>query len=275
MLRNRPIVVAFLAVFILAGFNAYEHLPVEAYPDVSNLRVQVQTLWAGHAAEEVEQQVTIPLEAALNGVPKRLSMRSISLFGLSQISLIFDDDADPPAARNLVNQLLGTVTLPAGASVSLSPDATPIGEIFRYTLRAPPGFPPEELRAIEDWVVEKKFRSVPGVVDLNPFGGLTKQYQVLVDPARLKAYGLNLQQVFTALQNGNVNAGGGYVEHGAQLYVIRGLGLIHDVDDIKNVAVATVNGTPVLIKDIGQVVIGHATRLGRVGRTDAANGKVI
>ncbi|HWY29960.1 MAG TPA: efflux RND transporter permease subunit, partial [Candidatus Acidoferrum sp.] len=275
MLRNRPIVVAFLAVFILAGFNAYEHLPVEAYPDVSNLRVQVQTLWAGHAAEEVEQQVTIPLEAALNGVPKRLSMRSISLFGLSQISLIFDDDADPPAARNLVSQLLGTVTLPAGASVSLSPDATPIGEIFRYTLRAPPGFPPEELRAIEDWVVEKKFRSVPGVVDLNPFGGLTKQYQVLVDPARLKAYGLNLQQVFTALQNGNVNAGGGYVEHGAQLYVIRGLGLIHDVDDIKNVAVATVNGTPVLIKDIGQVVIGHATRLGRVGRTDANNGKVI
>ena len=275
MLRNRPIVVAFLAVFILAGFNAYEHLPVEAYPDVSNLRVQVQTLWAGHAAEEVEQQVTIPLEAALNGVPKRLSMRSISLFGLSQISLIFDDDADPPAARSLVSQLLGTVTLPAGASVSLSPDATPIGEIFRYTLRAPPGFPPEELRAIEDWVVEKKFRSVPGVVDLNPFGGLTKQYQVLVDPARLKAYGLNLQQVFTALQNGNVNAGGGYVEHGAQLYVIRGLGLIHDVDDIKNVAVATVNGTPVLIKDIGQVVIGHATRLGRVGRTDAANGEVI
>ncbi len=277
MLRNRPIVVAFLVVFILAGFNAYERLPVEAYPDVSNLLVQVQTLWPGHAAEEVEQQVTIPLEAALNGVPQRLSMRSISLFGLSQISLIFDDDADPPAARNLVNQLLwGTVTLmPAGASVSLSPDATPIGEIFRYTLRAPPGFPPEELRAIEDWVVEKKFRSVPGVVDLNPFGGLTKQYQVLVDPARLKAYGLNLQQVFTALQNGNVNAGGGYVEHGAQLYVIRGLGLIHDVDDIKNVAVATVNGTPVLIKDIGQVVIGHATRLGRVGRTDSANGKVI
>ena len=157
----------------------------------------------------------------------------------------------------------------------MSPDATPIGEIFRYTLRAPAGFPPEELRALEDWVVEKKFRSVPGIVDLNPFGGLTKQYQVLVDPARLKAYGLNLQQVFTALQNGNVNAGGGYVEHGAQLYVVRGLGLIKDVDDIKNVAVATVNGTPILIKDIGQVVIGHATRLGRVGRTDCANGKVI
>ena len=275
ILRNRPIVVAFLAVFILAGVNAYERLPVEAYPDVSNLLVQAQTLWPGHAAEEVEQQVTIPLEAALNGVPQRLSMRSISLFGLSQISLIFDDDADPAASRNLVNQLLSTVSLPAGANVSLSPDATPIGEIFRYTLRAQPGFPPEELRALEDWVVEKKFRSVPGVVDLNPFGGLTKQYQVLVDPAKLKSYGLNLQQVFTALQNGNVNAGGGYVEHGAQLYIVRGLGLIRNVDDIQNVAVATVNGTPILIKDIGQVVIGHATRLGRVGRTDSANGKVI
>jgi cobalt-zinc-cadmium resistance protein CzcA len=275
ILRSRPIVVAFLVVFILAGIHAYENLPVEAYPDVSNLRVQVQTLWPGHAAEEVEQQVTIPIEAAMNGVPHRLSMRSISLFGLSQISLIFEDNAEPVAARNLVSQLLGTVTLPAGANASLSPDATPIGEIFRYTLRAPPGFPPEELRAIEDWVVEKKFRSVPGVVDLNPFGGLTKQYQVRVDPAKLKAYGLNLQQVFTALQSGNVNAGGGYVEHGAQLYVVRGLGLIKDVDDIANIAVATVGGTPVFIKDIGEVVIGHATRLGRVGRTDCAGGKVL
>lgn len=275
VLRQRPLVVALLIVFILAGMNAYEHLPVEAYPDVSNLEVQVQTLWPGHAAEEVEQQVTIPIEAAMNGVPQRLSMRSISLFGLSQITLIFEDNADPAVARNLVNQLLGTVSLPAGANASLSPDATPIGEIFRYTLRAQPGFPPEELRAIEDWVVEKKFRSVPGVVDLNPFGGLTKQYQVLVDPVKLKSYGLNLGQVFTALQNGNVNAGGGYVEHGAQLYIVRGLGLIKGVDDIKNIAVATVNGTPILIQDIGQVVIGHATRLGRVGRTDCANGKII
>ena len=275
ILRQRPVVVALLVVFILAGINAYERLPVEAYPDVSNLLIQVQTLWPGHAAEEVEQQVTIPIEAALNGMPHRLSMRSVSLFGLSQISLVFEDDADPATARNLVNQLLSTATLPAGANASLSPDATPIGEIFRYTLHAPAGFPPEELRAIEDWVVEKKFRSVPGVVDLNPFGGLTKQYQVLVDPVKLKSYGLNLQQVFTALQNGNINAGGGYVEHGAQLYIVRGLGLIKNVDDIKNIAVSTVNGTPILIHDIGQVIIGHATRLGRVGRTDSADGKII
>src|SRR6185437_9769273 len=122
---------------------------------------------------------------------------------------------------------------------------------FRYTLRAPAGFPPEELRALQDWVVEKKFRSVPGVVDVNPFGGLTKQYQVLVNPTKLKSYGLNLQQVFTALQNGNSNAGGGYVEHGSELYVVRGLGFVRNISDIENIAVATVNGTPIRIRDVG------------------------
>ena len=178
------------------------------------------------------------------------------------------------SVRNLASQLLSTVTLPTGAQASLSPDATPIGEVYRYTLRAPPGFPPEEVRAIEDWVVEKKIRSVPGVVDVNPFGGLTKQYQVLVDPAKLKSYGLNLQQVFTALQNGNVNAGGGYVEHGAELYIVRGLGLVKNISDIQNIAVATVNGTPILIKRHrpGDHRPCHAPGPG--GRTDAANGKI-
>jgi len=170
--------------------------------------------------------------------------------------------------RNLANQLLGTVNLPPGAQSSLSPDATPIGEVYRYTMRATPGYPPEEVRALEDWVVEKKMRSVPGVVDVNPFGGLTKQYQVLIDPAKLKAYGLNLAQVFTALSNGNANAGGSYVEHGSELYVVRGLGLVSSVADIENIAVTTINGTPIRIRDMGTVVIGHAPRLGRVGRTE-------
>jgi cobalt-zinc-cadmium resistance protein CzcA len=173
--------------------------------------------------------------------------------------------------RNLGNQLLGTVTLPAGAQPALAPDATPIGEVYRYTLRGGPGFPPEEVRALEDWVVEKKMRSVPGVVDVNPFGGLTKQYQVLVDPAKLKAFGLNLAQVFTALANGNANAGGSYVEHGTELYVVRGLGLVKSVADIENIAVATVNGKPIRMGDVGQVIIGHANRLGRVGRTSGTN----
>jgi cobalt-zinc-cadmium resistance protein CzcA len=282
VLHHRAVAVLMLLVFIFFGVVAFRELPVEAYPDVTNVSVQIITLFPGHAAEEVERLVTIPIESVMNGIPKRVSMRSISLFGLSQITLVFEDDAKNDVIRNLANQLLGGVTLPPGAQASLSPDATPIGEVFRYTLRASPGFPPEEVRALEDWVVEKKLRSVPGVVDLNPFGGLTKQYQVLVDPLKLKSYNLTLLQVFTALQNGNCNAGGSYVEHGTELYVVRGLGMVRDVGEIEDIAVATVAGTPVFIRDIGRVIIGHAVRLGRVGRTqgqkdedDVAEGIVV
>ncbi len=267
VLHHRAIVIVLMVVFLIAGANSFHELPVEAYPDVTNVSVQIITLFPGHAAEEVERMVTIPIESVMNGIPKRVSMRSISLFGLSQITLVFEDDAKNDVIRNLANQLLGTVTLPAGAQASLSPDATPIGEVYRYTLRASPGFPPEEVRALEDWVVEKKMRSVPGVVDVNPFGGLTKQYQVLIDPAKLKSYNLTLQQVFTALSNGNGNAGGSYVEHGSELYVVRGLGLVRNTSDIEDIAVETRNGTPIRISDIGTVIIGHAVRLGRVGRT--------
>ncbi len=268
VLQNKALVLIGLTVFVLFGVQSYNELPVEAYPDVTNVEVQIITLFPGHAAEEVERLVTIPIESVMNGIPGRVSMRSVSLFGLSQITIVFDDNADNARIRNLANQLLGGVTLPPGASASLSPDATPVGEVYRYTLRAPKGFPPTEVRALEDWVVEKKFRSVPGVVDVNPFGGLTKQYQVLIDPAKLKAYGLNLQQVFTALANSNTNAGGSYVEHGSELYVVRGLGFVRDIADIEAVAVDTRAGTPIRIGDVGKVVIGHAVRLGQAGRTD-------
>jgi cobalt-zinc-cadmium resistance protein CzcA len=268
ILRNRPVVLVGLAVFVMFGIKAYRELPVEAYPDVTNVTVQIITLFPGHAAEEVERLVTIPIESVLNGMPGRVSMRSISLFGLSQITLVFEDDANNAAIRSLANQLLAQAALPSGVSASLSPDATPVGEIYRYTLRAPKGFPATEVRALEDWVVEKKFRSVPGVVDVNPFGGLTKQYQVLVDPAKLKSFGVTLQQMFTALSNSNSNAGGSYVEHGSELYVVRGLGLLRSTEDIEAVAVDTRNGTPILIGDIGRVTVGNAVRLGRAGRTD-------
>jgi cobalt-zinc-cadmium resistance protein CzcA len=271
VLHHRAVVLVLTVVFILLGAQAFHELPVEAYPDVTNVTIQIQTLFPGHAAEEVERMVTIPIESVMNGIPKRVSMRSISEFGLSQITLVFEDDAQNDVVRNLANQLLGTVNLPPGAQASLSPDATPIGEVYRYTMRATPGYPPEEVRALEDWVVEKKLRSVPGVVDVNAFGGLTKQYHVLVDPEKLKAYGLNLQQIFTALANGNANAGGSYVEHGSELYVVRGLGLINSVADIENIAVTTIGGTPIRIRDLAAVVIGHAPRLGRVGRTEGAH----
>ena len=264
-LRHRPFVLALLAIFMLAGVNAYRNLPIEAYPDVTNVSVQVITLFPGHAAEEVERLVTIPLENELNGIPKRASLRSISLFGLSVVTLTFEDDANGDFVRNQAFQHMSAVNLPAGAQASLSPDSTPVGEILRYSLKAPPDFSLVELKALEDWVVERQLRTVPGVVDISGFGGPTKQYQVLIDPAKLKSYGLSLTQVFTALSNGNRNAGGSYIEHGAEMYVVRGLGFIQGVNDIANIAVDTRNGTPILIGDLGSVVVGNQIRLGRVG----------
>jgi cobalt-zinc-cadmium resistance protein CzcA len=264
-LRHRAIVVAVLALFVFAGTNAFLRLPVEAFPDVSNMSVQVITLFPGHAAEEVERLVTIPIENQMNSVPKLVSLRSISLFGLSQVTLVFEDGAEPDYVRNQVFQYLSSVTLPPGAQTSLSPNATPIGEIYRYTLKAPKGYPAVELRALEDWVVERKLRTVPGVVDVVGFGGPTKQYQVQVDPAKLKSYNLSLKQVFDALSNGNRNAGGSYVEHGSEMYVVRGLGFVRGEADIGAIAVDSRGGTPIRISDIGTVTIGNAVRLGRVG----------
>lgn len=264
-LRHRTIVLAVLLLFVFAGINAFQRLPVEAFPDVSNMSVQVITLFPGHAAEEVERLVTIPIENQMNSVPKLVSLRSISLFGLSQVTLVFEDGAEPDYVRNQVFQFLSNVTLPTGAQASLSPNATPIGEIYRYTLKAPKGFPAVELKALEDWVVERKLRTIPGVVDVVGFGGPTKQYQVQVDPVKLKSYNLSLQQVFTALSNGNRNAGGSYIEHGSEMYVVRGLGFVRNTADIGAIAVDSRSGTPIRISDIGTVTIGNAVRLGQVG----------
>ena len=265
-LRHRAIVLALTLLFAIAGINAFQHLPVEAYPDVTNVSLQIITLFPGHAAEEVERLVTIPIENQMNGIPRRTSIRSISLFGLSQVTITFEDDANVDFVRNQAAQNLANVTLPPGAQAGLSPNATAIGEIYRYTLRAPKGFPEVELKALEDWVVERQFRTVPGVVDVNGFGGPTKQYQVLINPAKLRSYGITLSQVFTALANGNQNAGGSYIEHGSELYIVRGLGFVQSLDDIRNIAVDTRNGTPIKISNLGEVQIGNQLRLGRVGK---------
>jgi cobalt-zinc-cadmium resistance protein CzcA len=266
VLHHRAIVAVLLAIFVVAGVNAFSHLPVEAYPDVTNVSFQVITLFPGHAAEEVERLVTIPIENVLNGIPRRASIRSISLFGLSQITIVFEDDTDRAYVRNQAYQLLSTVQLPPGAQAGLSPDSTPVGEIYRYTVTAPPGFPAEEVRALEDWVVERQLRTVPGVVDVVGFGGPTKQYQVLIDPARLKSYGISLRQVFDALAAGNRNAGGSYIEHGSEMYIVRGLGYVRNTEDIADIAVDTRNGTPIRIRDLGTATIGAQLRLGRVGK---------
>src|SRR6516162_1582914 len=265
-LRHRAIIVVLLLLFVFAGINSFLRLPVEAFPDVSNMSVQVITLFPGHAAEEVERLVTIPIENQMNSVPKLVSLRSISLFGLSQVTLVFEDGAEPDYVRNQVSQYLSAVTLPSGAQPSLSPNATPIGEIYRYTLKSPKGYPPVELKALQDWVVERKLRTVPGVVDVVGFGGPTKQYQVLIDPAKLRSYGVTLKQVFDALSNGNQNAGGSYIEHGPELYIVRGLGFVQSLEDIRNIAVDTRGGTPIKISDLAEVRIGNQVRLGRVGK---------
>jgi len=265
-LRHRAIVLVLMSVFILAGVFSFQRLPVEAYPDVTNVEVQIITLFPGHAAEEVERLVTIPIENQMNGIPKRASMRSISLFGLSQVTIVFEDDAKTNEVRTQAFEQLAAVQLPTGAQASLSPDSTPVGEIFRYTLKGPPGFPAEELKSLEDWVVEREMRTIPGIVDVVGFGGPTKQYQVLIDPAKLKSYGLTLKQVLDGLSNGNRNAGGSYIEHGPEMYIVRGLGLISTTTDIADIAVDTRSGTPVKIGDLGRVEIGHQLRLGRVGK---------
>jgi cobalt-zinc-cadmium resistance protein CzcA len=265
-LENRAMVLALSAGFILFGYFAYLRLPVEAYPDVTPVQFQVITLFPGHAAEETEQLVTIPVENEFNGMPDITSMRSVSLFGLSQVTITFSDNATDEEVRNLGSQHLSALSLPPDAQPSLSPDSTPVGEIYRYTLKAPKDFPLTELKALEDFVVERQYRTVPGVADVNGFGGPTKQYQVLIDPAKLKAYNLTLPQVYTALSNSNQNAGGGYIEHGQELYIVRGLGYLHNLDDIGGIAVDTRNGTPIRIRDIGTVQIGEKQRLGRVGQ---------
>ena len=266
-LRRRVIVLALLVVFVAFGVFAFVRLPVEAYPDVTNVQVQIITLFPGHAAEEVERLVTIPVENEMNGIPKRASMRSISIFGLSVVTIVFEDDADRAYVRNQAFERLQSVTLPGGAQANLSPDSTPVGEIYRYTVVGPPGFSPLELKSLEDWVVERKLRTVPGVVDVVGFGGPTKQYQVNVDPLKLKSYGLTLAQVFDALSKGNRNAGGAYIEHGSEMYVVRGLGLVRSTADIGEIAVATRNGTPIRISDVGTAGVGPRIRLGRVGKT--------
>ena len=265
-LRHRAIVLALTALFTIAGINAFRHLPIEAYPDVTNVSFQIITLFPGHAAEEVERLVTIPIENEMNGIPHRTSIRSISLFGLSQVTIVFEDDADVEFVRNQAVQRLAAVKMPAGAEAGLSPNATPVGEIYRYTLKAPPGYSLVELKALQDWVVERQFRTVPGVVDVVGFGGPTKQYQVLIDPAKVRSYGITISQVFDTLSKGNQNAGGSYIEHGPELYIVRGLGFVQSLDDIRNISIETRNGTPIKISDLAEVEIGNQLRLGRVGK---------
>ena len=263
---DQPLFVVLMTVlFIGAGVLAFRSLPIEAFPDVADIQVNVITLYPGRAAEEVEKQVTIPIEISLAGLPHNVRMFSHTQFGLSFLMLTFDDQVNDYFARQQVLERLQTVDLPTGVQPQLAPLSTPIGELYRYRLRGG-GLTPTELRSIQDWTVARYLKMTPGVADVVSLGGLIKQYEVNPDPARLRYYHLTLLQLFAALGRGNANAGGSYVEQGSQQYLIRGIGLLRSAQDIGNIVVAARGGTPILVKDFCHVTLSAVPRQGVVGQ---------
>src|SRR6202167_2430946 len=270
-LKQRFLVLMFAAFITVAGAISFKRMPVDAYPDLSPPMVEIITQWPGHAAEEVERLVTLPTEVEMNGVPKMVIQRSISLYGLSDIILTFDEDTDNYFARQIVFQRLSEVSYPSGVTPTLAPLSSPSGLIYRYVLQSPDRAA-QELKTYEDWVIERAYKQVPGVADDSGFGGTVMQYQVLLDPAKLYGYHITVPQVMNQLAVNNANAGGGFYSQGGQFYYVRGLGLTQDESDSGNVIVGNTNGVPIKVSDIGEVTIGHAPRLGEFGfnKTDDA-----
>ncbi|MGI4829756.1 MAG: efflux RND transporter permease subunit [Janthinobacterium lividum] len=267
-LDNRFIILVMGLLLFGWGAISFHNLPVEAYPDVANNQTNVIVQWPGRAAEEIEQQVTVPLEIALAGIPHTSSLRSVSLAGLSTITLTFDDESNNDWNREKVTERLAGVTLPNNLQPQLGTDWSPVGQIYWYTLVSTnPAYDTMALKSIEDWTLEKEFRTVPGVVDVSSFGGPTREYQVTLDPDKLVAYGLNIGQVKTALAANNTNAGGSFIEQGAQQINVREVGLFKTPDDIAKVPLKAQNGTPLTIGDVATVSEGAKIRLGQIGKT--------
>jgi cobalt-zinc-cadmium resistance protein CzcA len=266
-LRNRLLVLGASVVLFLWGVVSFHNLPIEAYPDVADTYVQIVTQWPGHAAEEVEQQITVPLEVSLNGVAHMTHLRSVSLAGLSAITIICDDETTTFNARQEVLDRVERATLPSNVNPSLGPDYSPTGQIMFYTLKsANPNYDVMELKTLNDWRVRNQLKSVPNVVEVNIFGGPTREYQVQVDPGKLVSYGLSLSQVEQALAANNTNAGGGFIERGQQALNIRAVGLMATTDDIGATVVRVLNGTPVRVRDVAAVVQAPKVRLGQLGK---------
>jgi cobalt-zinc-cadmium resistance protein CzcA len=267
-LDNRFIILMMGVLLFGWGIISFHNLPVEAYPDVANNYVNVIVQWPGRSAEEVEQQVTVPLEIAVAGIPHTTSLRSFTLAGLSSIILTFDDDSSNDWNREKVLERVSQVTLPSGLQPQIGTDWSPVGQIYWYTLESSnPQYDAMALKSIEDWTLEKEFRTVPGVVDVSSFGGPTREYQIILDPNKLVSYGLNIAAVKTALAANNTNAGGSFIEQGAQQINVREVGLFQTTDDIAKVPLKAQNGTPLTIGDIATVVQGPKIRLGQIGKT--------
>jgi cobalt-zinc-cadmium resistance protein CzcA len=270
------ILMAALAV-IIWGVISYSRLPIDAYPDLSPPHVEIVTQWPGHAAEEIERLISIPLEVEMNGIPNIEALRSISLYGLSSLKMNFEYQTDPYFAREQAFERLANVTLPAGVTAGVSPLFSPSGLVYRYVLVSPDRTP-QELKIIEDWVLERRYRAISGVADDSGLGGTTMQYQVLLDPNRLFAHAITVPQVVQQLSVNNSNAGGGFYSQGGQFYYVRGLGMVKTTEDIGNIVLATSNGTPTYVKDVAKVQIGSAVRLGQFGymkQDDAVEGVIL
>jgi len=276
-LSQRFIVMVAMGCLAIWGIVSFRNLPIDAYPDLAPPQVQIVSQWPGHAAEEVERLITIPLEVEMNGIPKLDTLRSISLYGLSSVTMNFLYDTDPYFAREQAFERIADAQMPTGVTPAMSPLFSPSGLIYRYVLQSPDRSA-QDLKIIEDWVLERRYRAIQGVADDSSLGGETMQYQVQIDPNRLMSYGVTVPQIVQQLSNNNSNAGGGFYSQGGQFYYVRGLGLVKSLEDIGNIVIASHAGIPVTVKDIGTVAIGHAPRLGQFGymrQNDAVEGVIL
>ncbi len=264
-LKNKFFVFFLTALAVVAGIISYQNTPIEAFPDVTNTQITLITQWPGRSAEEVEKFVTIPIEIGLNSVQKRTDIRSTSLFGLSVIKVLFEDGVDDAFARQQVNNLLNSIELPETIRPDVQPPYGPTGEIFRYTLQSPTRTA-RELKTMQDWVIERQLKSVPGVADVVSFGGEVKTYEISVDPRRLTDYNITPLQLYQAVANANVNVGGDVIEKNSEAYVVRGIGLLNNQQDIRNIIIRNVNGTPITVQNVAQVSESALPRLGQAGR---------
>lgn len=276
-LEQRLLIVLLSLGLAAAGVWAWKVLPMDAYPNLSPPMVDIVTQWPGHSAEEVERLITVPVELGMNAIPGLVTKRSISLYGLSDVTLTFSDSTDHYFARQRVYNRLPGITLPDGVAPSMSPMSPPSGLVYRYVLQSSDRSP-MELKTLEDWVIAPQYRSVPGVADDSAFGGGNMQYQVLLNPIKIAALGLSVAQIEASLAANNGNAGGGFYQQGGQFFYVRGLGRIKTLHDIGNVVLAMHNGTPVLVKDVAKLKIGIGPRLGEFGymnQDDAVEGVIL
>src|SRR3954464_8934643 len=266
-LRNKLLVLIVGILLLGWGAFSFKNLPVEAYPDVANNYVQIITQWPGRAGEEVEQQVTIPIEVQMAGIPYLTNIRSLSEFGLSVVTMIFDDASVNDWNRQKVLERISGLNLPNNLQPTIGPNYSPVGQLFWYTLKSTnPRYDLMELKSLQDWVLEKQIKSVPDVVDVSSFGGITREYQVQVDPNKLTAYNLGIGQVEQALTNNNVNAGGSFIQEGQQQVNVREVGLLQNVKDIGRTVLKSQNGTPIMVRDLAFVTQGPKIRLGQVAK---------